>query len=223
VKFSAADYLAEVSHYEKDLRLLDDTLYRLCREHPNHTTPSSVHAKLWIIGRTYATGIERKIETRKKKRSPLSKVAELFLANGEQLDELIAELNTIAEPLSPEKLQTVTRVHGRILKILARITRDGQSPRSFVSKYLHFHNSLVPIYDSRAAGVLRAFKPRTIDEFQIPAGGDTKYAEFTMRFLKLYEFVRAADLKVNVKYLDNYLLSISGKLFEIAMATDQIG
>jgi len=61
VKFSADEYAASVKSYDKRVRLLDETLYRLCSEHPKHTSVSEVHAKLWIIARTLASGIERKV------------------------------------------------------------------------------------------------------------------------------------------------------------------
>jgi len=201
MKFSEADYKTSVDRYEQHSRLLDDTLRRLCSEHPEHTSPSAVHVKLWIIARTYQTGIERKV--------PLSLVEKRFLSNGRRLDKLMAELRTVVEPLSPENLKTIVRLHAQIVKIVA----PNASPRSFVSKYMHFHNSAVPIYDSRAAKTLRSWIRLTDDlkAFPITGGEDKKYAEFTMRFLKLYALVRSKRLPLNVKCLDHYLLWMNSK------------
>ena len=59
--FSPEEYRQAVDDYEKGWQATDTALYDLCRRYPNHTDRGGVNAKLWIIGRTYATGIERKI------------------------------------------------------------------------------------------------------------------------------------------------------------------
>src|ERR1700722_1270590 len=61
--FSASDYKSATQNYAQDWALLDQTLYRLCSKHPLHTDRLSVTAKVVLIGRTYATGIERKVPT----------------------------------------------------------------------------------------------------------------------------------------------------------------
>jgi len=78
---------------------------------------------------------------------------------------------------------------------------------------MHFHNSAVPIYDSRAAKTLRSWIRLTDDlkTFPVTGGEDKKYAEYTMRFLKLYALVQSKSLPLNVKYLDHYLLWIDSK------------
>src|SRR5690349_12362372 len=111
---SADEYAESVKSYDKYVRLLDDTLYRLCREHPGHTEPLEVHAKLWIIGRTLATGIERKVS--------LAQVRKLFLDHGLRLDRLMATLRTIAEPLSPDNLKNIVILHSQIVNIITAIT-----------------------------------------------------------------------------------------------------
>ncbi|MEW5826372.1 MAG: hypothetical protein AB1778_06020, partial [Candidatus Bipolaricaulota bacterium] len=58
---SVDDYRRAVADYEHSWRATDEALYDLCRRHPDHADQAGVNAKLWIIGRTYATGIERKI------------------------------------------------------------------------------------------------------------------------------------------------------------------
>lgn len=195
---------ASVKSYDQRVRLLDETLYHLCSQHPKHTSVSEVHAKLWIIATTLASGIERKVS--------LTEVEKRFLDQGLQLDRLMAELRTIAEPLSPENLKAIVTTHGHIVKILTTVAGD-QSARSFVSKYIHFHNSAVPIYDSRAAKTLRSLVPWTEDLkiFPIAKAEDKKYARYTMRFLKLYALVKAKRLRLNAKCLDHYLLWTDSK------------
>jgi hypothetical protein len=43
--------------------VLMGTLYRLCDEHPGHAHQAGSNAKLWLIGRGLATGVERQINS----------------------------------------------------------------------------------------------------------------------------------------------------------------
>jgi hypothetical protein len=117
MKFSADGYLDEVRHYEKDLRF--------------STTPYTVFAASTITTRRHQftqnsgslsgrmrLGLSVRLKVTKHKEARYSRVANLFIDNGKQLDEVIDELTTLAEPLSPEKLETVTCLHGRMVKIL---------------------------------------------------------------------------------------------------------
>jgi hypothetical protein len=56
-----------------------------------------------------------------------------------------------AEPLTPPVLTQIISIHVGLLATVQSALRKGQTPRSFVSKYLHFHNPVVPIFDSVAA------------------------------------------------------------------------
>lgn len=215
MKFSIDEYQKSVTEYKDKWRVLDDVLLRLCRDNPGHTTRREVYAKLWIIGRTYATGIERKVATKGTQGSSLSQVAEHFLAHGQKLDRLFDELRGITEPLTPAKLRIIVSVHGRIVTFLRPITRKRQSTRSFVSKYMHFHNPVVPIYDSIAAAKLPRIVPwkKELAVFDMPQDADENYGRHVMRFYRLYLVVAAASagLPPTVKYLDNYLLGMDGE------------
>src|SRR6516225_8308780 len=61
--FSASEYRKSLADYRAKWCAIDETLYDLCRRYPDHSDLRGINAKLWIIGRTYATGIERKIFT----------------------------------------------------------------------------------------------------------------------------------------------------------------
>jgi hypothetical protein len=203
--FSAVEYKESAKSYDERVRLLDETPYRLCSEHPKHSDVSEVHAKLWIIARTLASGIERKVS--------LAKVEKQFFGHGAQLDRLMGQLRAIVEPLSPENLKVIVTIHGQTVKTLRALAGD-RSARSFVSKYMYFHNSAVPIYDSRANKALRGLIRMTDDlkTFSVSDSDDKKYARFAMRFLKLYALVESERLRPNVKSLDHYLLSVDSKL-----------
>ncbi len=38
----------------------NETLYKLCRDHPEHKNDKAIVAKIWLIGRSYAAAIERR-------------------------------------------------------------------------------------------------------------------------------------------------------------------
>jgi hypothetical protein len=158
MNFSPSDYLDRVKDYKDNWQLLDNWLYALCKKHPAHSSAAEVNAKLWIVGRTYATQIERIVSSSGRPmqgslmRKSLTKVAELILSRGAQLDELFATLRTEDEdePLSDTKLRKILDVHGKFVRMLATVT-DGKAVTTFAAKYLHFHHPVAPIYDRLAA------------------------------------------------------------------------
>jgi hypothetical protein len=80
---------------------------------------------------------------------------------------------------------------------------------SFVSKYLHFHNPIVPIYDSRAEvaiGKLVNRRSRLVREAQmaLPEGLPV-YRNFVAAFVVLYQLAAETTLKPSVKELDHLL------------------
>ncbi|MGC4033243.1 MAG: hypothetical protein QM754_16225 [Tepidisphaeraceae bacterium] len=215
-------YNASVEYYRQNWRLLDDTLLRLCSDYPDHTSPASVNAKLWIVGRTYATGIERRVRTTGSQGSSMSQVAAHFLAHSSELEAIFGALRPVSEPLDPVKLRLIVALHGRLVTLLGQIT-NGKSARSFASKYMHFHNPVVPIYDSVAAAVLprHVHWCKELSVFEMPAEADQTYGWYAMRLYRLYERVAEAKLPLSVKYLDNYLLWIADDArLEIAELTD---
>jgi hypothetical protein len=204
--FSAENYDRSRHDYAAQWQVLDAYLYRLCRERPDHTSPLSVNAKIYIIGRTYQTGIERKIRTKGTQASAISQVIELFLRSHEILDPLFLRLSGISEPLTTFNVSTILEIHGCIVELLSQVAIERQSPRSFVSKYMHFHNPVVPIYDSVAADVLPHLARVTPEvRVDVPTGADSDYARYVGSFLKVYQVV-ARDLAVTVRSLDYYML-----------------
>jgi len=208
-KFSTTDYNKSRNDYMQSWQAIDETFYRLCRDHPYHSERPWVNAKILIIGRTYATGIERKVPATGAQGSSISQVATFFYTRHKEFDQWFARLAKVAEPLITSNVPEILTVHGLILERLTEITRDGQLARSFVSKYLHFHNSAVPIYDSVASTCLRSLiSLRAIRDFQIlPAEhADSIYADYVRRFTNLYQFIAAQGLPVTVRALDSYLI-----------------
>lgn len=207
--FAAQDYNDSKQDYELEWQTLDEVLYRLCREHPRHDDRGAVNAKVNIIGRTYATGIERLVPTSGAQGSSISKVSELFATHHVEIDRWFFHLGRISEPLTIVSIRQILLLHGLLMDLLKRITIDEKSPRSFVSKYLHFHNRAVPIYDSVAAKFLpRLVLLGAIRDFQIRPVKctDPDYSDYVQRFARLYECTASQSLPVTVRSLDYYLL-----------------
>ena len=211
MKLSANAYRDAVTDYDRTWRVTDDTLYDLCRRHPGHRAKAGVNAKLWIVGRMYATGIERKIPTNGKQGGSMSQLAEHLLKHAGKLDILFARLRKVREPLTPARLRTIIDLHGRLIALLQPVMRRNQSPRSFASKYMHFHCPAVPIIDTYVAGILPSLVrwQKSFELFDLPAGADEDYARYVLRFWQLYQQTTAAGLRPKVKHLDYYLLCVA--------------
>jgi hypothetical protein len=205
ILFNKKDYLSAGRRYDAEWSLLDETLYRLCRENPDNSSRPSVFAKVFIIGRSYETGLERRVNTRGNHGSAISQVAECLLRHGKKLDEWIGSLSGDIESAD---LRAIVDVHGRILNLLEPVTRKLKSPRSFVSQYLHFHNPAVPIYDSYAERSLKALVPwdDALNVFNASGAPDPKYDRHVKRFLRLCSIVQQKELIVSVKRLGHYLI-----------------
>ena len=206
--FSRLKYENAVAKYSQTYELLDQELCDLCHRYPTHSDPATVTAKLWIIGRTYATGIERKIPTNGKQGGSMSQLVGHLLRHGAELDRLFARFQELGEPLDPAALRTVIDVHGQYMHLLKPVLRSNQSPRSFASKYMHFHCPVVPIIDTIAQSALRASVHwhRSFKIFDLPAHADEAYARYALRFWQLYQQAVADGVRPKVKHLDYYLL-----------------
>jgi len=206
--FSAEDYRLSVDDYDRSWSVTDNTLYSLCRSHPDHRDQASVNAKLWIIGRTYATGIERKIPSTGTQGGSMSKLAGHLREHARGLDGLFKRLPSARQPLSPAALNTILDVHGRFIALIQPVLRPNQSPRSFASKYMHFHCPAVPIIDTYAQRACRRMIRWQNDFclFDLPARADEDYAWHVFRFWQLYQQAWAAGVQPTVKHLDHYLL-----------------
>lgn len=192
----------------RDWALLDDELYRLRRDHPLHTDPGVVNAKVGIVARAYATGVERAIPSDRSQGSSLLTLTRFIFANRRLVDGAIAPLRNLKERLDQGALMSAIEAHGQFVKLVSRITRDGRSARSFASKYLHFHCPVVPIYDSVVAQVLPSVQPLRRRQHAPVARrrADQIYSNHAWRFFDLYVEARKAYPGLTVKGLDFYLL-----------------
>jgi len=203
------DYDAACRAYQERWSLVDRTLYTLCAEYPNHQTRAATTAKLALIGRTYVTGIERQILSMGSQASALNQLAEFVYTHRDAVDDILADLTPITEPLTPLNLEQIVIAHGRFVSLLTALVRQNRNARSFASKYLHFHCSAVPIYDNVAAQRLKQIQqgqPASVI-FELPAGADRAYYAFVLGFWELYQQRQQTGRSVTVRMLDYYLLS----------------
>jgi hypothetical protein len=83
-----------------------------------------------------------------------------------------------------------------------------------VSKYLHFHRPVMPIYDSVASQALSRLL-RWRNAFDCASFGqpeDLDYRQFVMHFRQLSGLARQACIEASVKELDWYLLDEGERL-----------
>ena len=97
---------------------VDDVLYDMCREWPDHKNIGTVQAKVRIIGRVYSAGLERKGE-RDRLKGIYETVAEIFHENRAWIDSEIKELNKF-KTLSRSSHERILSAHGNIVKLLRK-------------------------------------------------------------------------------------------------------
>jgi len=193
--------------------VLQETLYRLCREYPGHADRAAAHAKVLLIGRGLATGIERLLISRGGQGGTMLALAAHLHDRHEQADAILDSLRPVEEPLDLGGLRTIVEAHGRFCRLLQPVLRKSvlrkkQSARSFAAKYLHCHCPAVPIFDSYTRDKLERLVTWQ-DRFQVfdrPADADEMYFWFVLRFWQLYQAAREPRPGVNVWLLDLYLL-----------------
>lgn len=197
------------AQFQLDWGLVDEVLYDFCREHPDHVDRRAVTAKLALVGRVYAAGLERRV-TPPPGQQAIGVIADYVLEHGSRLDQIIRDLDPVSEPLTLSSMGIIVKQHGHLTELLRERATDGKAPRSFASKYLHFHRPFVPIYDEYARQKLSRLVPWEGSNvpFALPAHGDREYWNYCLRFFRLYDACQAAGLQVTVKTLDAYLWAV---------------
>lgn len=212
MKFDRGEFEDAIGDYENNWRAVDDVLYEVCRRYPRHDENAGVGAKVLLIGRTYATGIERKIKSTGAQGSSMTQLAGFLRKHHARVDAILSKLHGIAEPLDPDKLPAILDAHGRFVNLLKLLVRQGQTPRSFAAKYLHFHCPALPIMDTVVTAAVRKLIPWADDLIIFPRKKtyDEEYCWYIMRFWRLFEIAARAGVYPSVRHLDYYLLSQGG-------------
>jgi hypothetical protein len=202
-----------VRDYAADWELQDQILYRICEEHPKHEMRKEVCAKVSIIGRTYATGIERTIHSEGTQAYSLDTLITTMHSSSMAIDGVVDRLRNLRGELTLQTLPVVVGEHQALLSVLkgGLLGKLRGTPRSFVSKYLHFHVPVVPLYDSYADSNLSVLMRRCqIDPVELAdrLDGDEYYADYCHRFYSVHQHVRRERPNITVKQLDYFLLTM---------------
>ncbi len=162
-------------------------LYDLCKKYFYHDNPDAINAKIWLIGRAYASTIERR---KKYLNNPSDDFYEKRVIPIIMKSEIDQKLSTIRKyrSVTNDNILDILKVHKYLLDIFEKIS--GQKKRSLSSKYLHFHlRQLFFIYDSRAKRALKIISSSPAKEFYgiiNNSGVDKEYANFFVALMKNY-------------------------------------
>lgn len=203
------DLEAAFLRFDADWGLVDEVLYSLCREYPGHDDLRAVTAKLALVGRVYAAGLERLI-TPPPGQQAIVIIAGHVLRNGGEVDSILRALDPAGEPLDRVSMASIVEQHGRLTQLLQKAATDGKAPRSFASKYLHFHRPVVPIYDEYARQKINRLVrwESSYEPFPLPPHGDLDYWRYSVRFFRIYNACRQAGIDATVKELDAFLWAV---------------
>jgi len=200
---------AEWSRYEE----WDRILYGLCEKFPDHKTSPGVHAKVYLIERSYSAGLERHVESNGTVER-LDRVAELLINHQAEVDTWIASVKRLH--FGDHWIGPVCVLHGKFMSLLREVMRpksqknpnERRSARSFASKYLHFHAPVVPIYDKRASDALSGLELKPVQSSSVgsDASVDSDYAKFCARIEVLVKGWPTSE--VTARDIDKYLLFI---------------
>jgi len=206
--------LMDYGKAQRERRMLysrtDEVLYDMCRKWSNHRDLSIVQAKVRIIGRVYAAGVERKGEKDKTK-GIYETVAKILQKKQTWIDSEINELNRF-KSLSIQSYERILRLHGYIVRLLKKGTKSKLNFRSFVSKYLHFHVPIVPLFDSVASNIINRSDwypwKKSKAHILIPMRReyDPVYYKFFQQFLLYFSDLKEKKLKPKVRDADWYLI-----------------
>jgi len=168
-------------------------------------------AKVRIIGRVYMTGLERKGK-RDRSKGIYETVAELFCKDRIWIDPKLEELRQFKR-LSEPAYEKILTLHGTMVRLLRSGTKSKLNFRSFVSKYLHFHIPIVPIFDSQASSTISDSEWYPWKKFQPRFGISKKkefdpiYYKFFRQFLVYFEDLEGLKVNPSVRRADWYLIS----------------
>ena len=182
-------------------------LYELCAKHPYHKLADEIHAKITIIGRTYAAAIERRKDPGEINgdRFILEKVIPAI--QNSDIDEWI--MNSIGSLGCIPSKQSLLATHNNVTQLFNSIT--GMEKRSLASKYLHFHcPAFFYIYDSRAQKAISGIPKGTINKAEIISNVDKTYSKFFIECeLVNDEIVEIIGRRLTPRELDKVLLALS--------------
>jgi hypothetical protein len=201
-----ADQLTQaIEEYQEGWQPVDSELYDLCRRRPSQRDFADVFTKVAIISAVYSAGLDR---TWRGSGDPVVETARCLISQAELLDRALNKLRN--RHLDRTSLVEIVALHGSVTRALS-FPAGNIWLTSPVSKYLHFHCPIVPIYDGRADNHIRRFVDRT-DTYRLqallaePDDWAKPYFKFARAFLVLYEQIYTeTSLRPTVKEVDHLL------------------
>lgn len=197
-------YKQYLRNYAQMSRKLNGVLYDMCERMPSHTDEGAIWAKVWIIGRSYASGIERHAA------DGLGPIVGALRGSAKWLDPCLRRLVRMDSVPTHQRLPQIALLHGRLAEELGNHTRNGNQVRSFVSKYMHFHAPVVPIYDSVVNVELRArdwypWSRALSKAHSTPDGVDEAYWQHCVRIALVADDWRSEGLEPTARNIDTYV------------------
>src|SRR5438874_11740785 len=116
---SRHDYDRKAKREEAKAWLFDKTLYELCCKYPEQVNRAHINAKIWIIARAMATGIERQIKSDMTPGSALDKLARCIQDNPMKVKRIFKELRGITGNLNDDNAKKIVSCHGRFMKLIS--------------------------------------------------------------------------------------------------------
>jgi hypothetical protein len=194
-----------VESYEASWKPVDSELYELCRRRVSHRDRADVYTKVALIGRVYEAGVAR---VWRGSGDPEAEIMGVLIERADLIERGLERLQDRA--FDRQTAAGIIELHGHIARAISHRTK-GVFLASFVSKYLHFHCPIVPIYDSNAQAAIGQFvdwdvvAPIREAMAELPEWARV-YRNFVAAFVVLYERTcTEAGRRPSVKELDHLL------------------
>lgn len=194
-----------IKNYQTSWKPVDAELYGLCERRPSHRDLADVYTKVAMIGRVYEAGVAR---AWRGEGDPETEIARVLVEQAGLVESGLRRLKD--RPFDRQAADEIVELHGHVARAISR--RSGQVfLASFVSKYLHFHCPIVPIFDSNAQAAIGQFVDWDAVTAIREAMADLPewarvYRNFVAAFVVLYRRAYAkTPLEPTVKELDHLL------------------
>jgi len=170
------------------------SLYDLCAG-TSHDDLDATISKLWLIGRSHSAALER---THVGRQGDVYFDAASRLREA-RLDETLSTLAALPVTYDQPHRDAIALCVANVTNVLMQVTE--QEKISLASKYLHYHQRSIPIYDSISDGAFRKLAQRV-------ARGRDVYAGHLERFEDLFVALRAANEfePVSARTIDDFVL-----------------
>lgn len=186
-----------------------DVLYRMCEAAPTHVDVPTTISKLWLIGRSYAAALERRRD-KATHQEPYLRTARALQADRAWADQLeaVRGFSTDVDAYGAENVALLVQTVDALAEHFNEHT--GLRKTSLASKYIHFHQPRVPIYDSYSDKALTRYVGRR----DVPADlsvlwTEGKYGRHVARFVTALRTLAGRGFNVNAAKLDIFLLHLT--------------